>query len=151
MPDTEGGQPQHIDHVLDSSLDSVDRAEELALRIADTMGFDEDAQHRIGIAVREAMVNAVAHGNRYSAKKKVHLSLGSSDDRLEIRIADEGEGFETGSVPDPTESENLMRQSGRGMLMIRAFMDEVFYAPGKPKGTSVRMVKYRQPEPTGNS
>jgi serine/threonine-protein kinase RsbW len=148
VPET--GSGQHIDHVLDSSLESVDRAEELVLRAATEMGFDEDNQHRIGIAVREAMVNAVAHGNRYSAKKKVHLTLGSGADRLEIRIADEGDGFETGSVPDPTESENLMRQSGRGLLMMRAFMDEVFHVRREPKGTAVHMVKYRQPG-EGNS
>ncbi len=151
MADIEGGQKQHAEHLLDSSLESVDLAEEIVLRAARDIGFDEDDQHRVGIAVRECMVNAVAHGNRYSAKKKVRLRVSWNKTTLEIDIEDEGDGFEMGEVPDPRDEANLMRHSGRGLLMIRAFMDEIEYRKREPKGTKVRMVKSLRPAQAGNS
>jgi serine/threonine-protein kinase RsbW len=94
------------------------------------------------MAVRESMVNAVVHGNRYNARKKVHLSITKAADKLTIVIADEGEGFDLTSLPDPLAEENLLRQSGRGLLLIRAFVDEFQVRRGEPHGTEVRMVKY---------
>jgi serine/threonine-protein kinase RsbW len=131
---------------LDSSLESVDRGEELVVETARRMGFDEDALHEIGIATRESLVNAVAHGNRYNARKKVTLRVESTDDRLEIEIADEGAGFNLDDVPNPLEQDNIMRHSGRGLLMMRAFMDEFRVGPGKTSGTSVLMVKSLKPK-----
>lgn len=151
MADTGSGQTQHADHMLDSSLESVDRAEEIVLQAAREVGFDDDDQHRVGIAVRECMVNAVAHGNRYNARKKVRLHVSWNNTKLEIDIEDEGAGFEVGDVPDPRDEANLMRHSGRGLLMIRAFMDEIEYRKREPKGTRVRMVKLLRPAQAGNS
>lgn len=126
---------------LDSTLDSVDQAEQTVLAEARAMGFDEDEQHRIGIAVRECMVNAVVHGNCYNARKKVHLSVARTPRKLDILIADQGEGFDLDNVPDPLAEENILRQSGRGVLMIQAFMDEFEVRPREPHGTEVRMTK----------
>lgn len=122
-------------------MDSVDIAEADALRIAEEIGFDEDDLHKIGMAVRESMVNAVVHGNRYSAKKRVHFRVLRGDGRLTIVIRDEGDGFELSRLPDPLAEENLLRQSGRGLLLIQAFMDEMEVHRGTPVGTEVRMVK----------
>jgi len=94
------------------------------------------------MAVRESMVNAVVHGNRYNARKKVHVSITKAPDRLTIIIADEGDGFDLTSIPDPLADENLLRQSGRGLLLMRAFVDEFQVRRGEPSGTEVRMVKY---------
>jgi serine/threonine-protein kinase RsbW len=94
------------------------------------------------MAVREAMVNAVVHGNRYSAHKKVRLGIGSERGRLTIRIEDEGEGFEVETLPDPLAEENLLRQSGRGILLIRAFVDEFHIQRGPSKGMRLELVKY---------
>lgn len=135
--------PAEVKEELESTLESVDHAEELVMRAARAMGFTEDQQHEIGISLRECMVNAVVHGNRYSSRKKVHFAVSHSPERLEIVIGDEGEGFDTAEVPDPLAQENLLRQSGRGVLMMRAFMDEFEVVPRSPSGTVVRMVKYK--------
>ena len=126
-------------------MDSVDRAEAEVVRDAQDIGFDEEDQHKIGIAVREAMVNAVVHGNRYNARKRVHLEVIQSADELRVRIADEGDGFERMDVPDPLAEENLMRHSGRGILLVQAFMDEFTVEPGQPQGTQVTLVKRKSP------
>lgn len=131
-----------MDQVLDSTLESVDVAEEAVLHAAQEIGFDEDDLHRIGMSVRECMVNAVIHGNRYNARKKVRLTVSRAADRLSIVIADEGEGFDISSLPDPLANENLLRHSGRGLLLIQAFMDEFQIRTREPNGTEVKMVKY---------
>jgi serine/threonine-protein kinase RsbW len=133
---------QTVEELLESTLESVDQAEDIVLRLATAMGFDEDDLHRIGIAVRECMVNAVVHGNRYHSRKKVHLTVSRTAERLEIVIGDEGGSFDASKLPDPLAEENLLRQSGRGLLMMKAFMDEFQVRPRKPQGTEVRMVKY---------
>ena len=141
MADQEGLEARTVDLLLDSTLDSVDVAEEAVLKEAQEMGFDEDDMHKIGMSVRECMVNAVVHGNRYNARKKVHLMIQRTSDRLAIVIQDEGEGFDMADLPDPLANENLLRHSGRGLLLIQAFMDEFQIRPREPKGTEVKMVK----------
>lgn len=131
-----------MDQALDSTLESVDRAEEAVLREAQELGFDEDDLHRIGMSVRECMVNAVVHGNRYNARKKVRLTVSRTADRLTVAIGDEGEGFDISTLPDPLANENLLRHSGRGLLLIQAFMDEFQIRAREPQGTEVKMVKY---------
>jgi serine/threonine-protein kinase RsbW len=93
------------------------------------------------MAVRECMVNAVVHGNRYSSHKRVHLEIYSTRAQITITIGDEGSGFDLKSLPDPLAPENLLRQSGRGILLIRAFMDEFDLHPRVGGGTEVRLVK----------
>jgi serine/threonine-protein kinase RsbW len=127
--------------LLDSTLQSVDDAEAMVMRAAKDLGFEEDDQHQIGMAVRECMVNAVVHGNRYSKNKKVHLDIESSGNSLVIVIGDEGAGFDINSLPDPLAAENILRQSGRGLLLIRAFMDDFDVHPRPGGGTEVRIVK----------
>src|SRR5579884_2237755 len=114
MADNASGEVVALDELLESSLESVDAAETSVLKVAEDAGFDEEALHKIGMAVRESMVNAVVHGNRYSARKKVHLRVTKAPDHLSIIIRDEGEGFNFESLPDPLSEENLLRQSGRG-------------------------------------
>ena len=142
MAEHKGVAAHTVEEDLASTLESVDQAEETVLRSAREMGFDEDEQHRIGISVRECMVNAVVHGNCYNARKKVKLVVSRTADRLEVVIGDEGEGFDMSKLPDPLADENLLRQSGRGVLMIQAFMDEFQVRQRHPLGTEVRMVKY---------
>lgn len=142
MANNEAAEAHTVDQLLDSTLESVDAAEETVLSAAQVLGFDEDDRHRIGMSVRECMVNAVVHGNRYNARKKVHLTVSRQPDRLVVVIGDEGEGFDVNSLPDPLANENLLRHSGRGLLLIQAFMDEFQIRPREPKGTEVKMVKY---------
>jgi serine/threonine-protein kinase RsbW len=141
MPEPLNGEWGRVETLLDSSLESVERAEETVLGAAKRMGFDEDALHHISVAVRESMVNAVVHGNRYNVNKKVHLSVLAETGQLTIRVADEGDGFDVSKLPDPLAEENLMRQSGRGILLMQAFVDEFEIRPGAGRGTEIRMVK----------
>lgn len=126
---------------LESTLQSVDEAETLVVRAAGQAGLNDDDAHQIGMAVREVMVNAVVHGNRYNKKKRVHLDIEPSPTALTVVIGDEGAGFDINSLPDPLSPENLLRQSGRGLLLVRAFMDDFQVQPREGGGTEVRIVK----------
>lgn len=142
MARPENGKMEKLQTTLDSVLDSVDKAEEFVIEEAGKAGFDEDQQHQIGMAVRECAVNAVVHGNRYSKTKKVHLDIERSKGALTVTIGDEGDGFDLNSLPDPLAPENLLRQSGRGLLLIRTFMDDFDLHPRPGGGTEVRLVKH---------
>jgi serine/threonine-protein kinase RsbW len=128
--------------LLESTLSSVDRAEESATALARSLGMDEDQQHEVGVAVREAMVNAVVHGNKQDTAKRVGFSLAAANGSLTVVVEDEGEGLDLDRVADPTREENLLRPSGRGLLMMRAFVDEFAVERREPRGTRVRMVKH---------
>ena len=132
-----------LEQELESTLESVDSAEQIVLAEAQTLGLDDDDLYRVGIAIRECMVNAVVHGNRYNSRKKVHLKVERTADRLTIVVRDEGEGFDPSAVPDPLAGENLLRGSGRGVMLMQSFMDEFQISQGQPQGTEVKMVKYK--------
>jgi serine/threonine-protein kinase RsbW len=140
--DRQSVENRTTEQTFDSTLESVDAGEEIVLKEAQDLGFDEDDQHKIGIAVRECLVNAVVHGNRYNVRKKIHLTVSRSPGRLEIRIGDEGERFDMSQLPDPLADENLLRHSGRGLLLMQAFMDEFQVQPREPNGTEVKLVKH---------
>jgi len=142
MADNASGGTTSVVSVLDSTLESVDAAEKLVLQAATEMGFDEDKQYQIGLAVRESVVNAVVHGNCYNDLKKVRLSVSKAEDRLVVLVADEGEGFDVSDVPDPLSPDQLMNRSGRGILLIRSFVDEFEIRPRAPSGTEFKLVKY---------
>ncbi|HVN05527.1 MAG TPA: ATP-binding protein [Bryobacteraceae bacterium] len=136
------GDTETVERFLDSTLESVDSAEELALQEAERAGVPEDDLHKIAMAVRESMVNAVVHGNRYNAHKKVHLTLTKGHGEFVVRITDQGEGFDYENLPDPLAEENLLRHSGRGIFLIKAFMDDFRVRRLQPEGTEVTLVKY---------
>jgi len=142
MPDDNRPRSEIVERWLDSTLESVDSAEEIAVGVAQRAGFGEDDLMKIGMAVRESMVNAVVHGNRYSAHKKVRFSVTNLPERFTVRIADQGEGFDHERLPDPLEQENILRSSGRGIFLIRSFMDEFLVRRLELGGTEVTLVKY---------
>jgi serine/threonine-protein kinase RsbW len=136
-----------LDQDYPSTLESVDVVEADILRAATEAGFGEDDLHGIGMAVRECMVNAVVHGNRYNKNKRVHVNVTKSASDFTIRITDQGEGFETERVPDPLDDTNILRHSGRGLFLMAAFMDDVEVKKASPCGTEVRLSKkFVQPE-----
>src|SRR5579871_2073580 len=144
--ETDAGSNEVLDHHYPSTLESVDEAEGEILAAAGRTGFDEDDRHRIGMAVRECMVNAVVHGNRYNRNKRVHVRVSverpaPSCVRLTIRITDQGEGFEVHDVPDPLHDTNLLRHSGRGLFLMGAFMDDMKVRKADEGGTEVTLVK----------
>ena len=94
------------------------------------------------MAVREAVTNAVVHGNKEDERKAVDLTLKSSPEAVEITVHDQGQGFFRRSS-DPTEEENILKTSGRGIFFMRSFMDEVSWSIRPGGGTTVRMLKRR--------
>lgn len=130
-----------VSYTMDSTLQTVDSAEQTASRIAAESGFDEDEIMRIAMAVREAAVNAVLHGNAYDPGKKVKLEIETTGEDLVITIRDQGKGLDLSKIPDPLAPENLLKTSGRGIFLIRSFMDEVHIHPSQT-GTEVKLIKH---------
>ena len=134
-----------VEVVLESDLKNVEVAEEIARRVSGTAGFDEDDQHRIDMAVHETLINAIWHGNKNDPSKSVWLRFEIFRDRLEIRVRDQGSGYDPASVPDPLKDENILSSSGRGLFLIRTFMDEYRVEIQSGKGTEVILVKRLDP------
>ena len=126
---------------LDSTLESVDAAEESVRVFAQQAGFEESDWYFIGLAAREILVNAIKHGNRFDPAKKVGLHLSTDNRQLIVEIEDQGEGFRIEDVPDPCLPENLGRDSGRGLILAKGIMDEFRIESGSAGGTHVRMSK----------
>jgi serine/threonine-protein kinase RsbW len=136
--------PQRVSYHMESTLDSVNKAEDMASQMAEQAGLDEDTRDGFSMAVREAIINAVLHGNAYDPAKRVNLSFEQNGRELTVTISDEGTGFIPDEVPDPLAPENLLKQSGRGIFLMRAFMDEVRFRKLEP-GTEITLIK-RLPE-----
>ena len=132
---------QRISYTLDSTLESVDSAEQKATQFATELGFTEEEILQISMAVREAAVNAVLHGNAYDPAKKVLLALESTGKDLVITIRDQGKGLDPSCIPDPLAPENLLKTSGRGIFLMRSFMDDVQIFPSQT-GTEFKLIKH---------
>jgi len=115
--------------------------EQTAEQLAIKAGFSEEDLHKITMSVREAAVNAVLHGNAYDPGKKITVAYETTQDALAITISDEGKGLDSASLPDPLAEENLLKTSGRGIFLIRSFMDEVKIRELHP-GTEITLVKH---------
>jgi serine/threonine-protein kinase RsbW len=132
-----------IELVLPSNIEAIAEAEAAAADAVGRAGLGEDAAFGIGLAVREAVTNAIIHGNQQDETKTVEVSFTSSSSALVILVRDKGEGFDPAAVPDPTDPQHLLQASGRGILFMRTFMDEVEWARHPEGGTVVRMIKKR--------
>ena len=128
---------------LPSRIETIDELTSAATEFAKRSGLSEDAAYGIDMAVREAVTNAVLHGNGRDEAKFVEVAFKSLPGAIEITVRDQGEGFDAGSVPDPTDPANIMKTSGRGILFMRNFMDEVQWSRHPEGGTVVRMTKKR--------
>ena len=130
--------------VLSSTMESVAEVEAAAERLAVEAELDDDECFKIAMALREAAVNAVLHGNDYDATKKVHVTMENNGSSLIFTIADEGKGLDPATLPDPLAPENLLRGTGRGIFLIRSFMDEVNFRQLQP-GTEMTLIKHLTP------
>ena len=128
---------------LPSRIDTVATAAAAVAEFLSRSGISDDAAFGIDMAVREAVTNAVIHGNREAENKTVDMTLKSSSEAVEISVHDQGAGFNPEDVPDPTAAENILKASGRGIFFMRTFMDEVDWLIRPEGGTTVRMVKRR--------
>lgn len=128
---------------MPSRIEAIQDAASAAAEFVKRLGLGEDAAYGVDMAVREAVTNAVLHGNRQDEAKAVEISFKSLPGAIEITVRDRGEGFDTRNVPDPTDPQNILKASGRGILFIRTFMDEVEWSRHPEGGTVVRMRKKR--------
>src|SRR6201987_6357355 len=134
-------EKKHLEVVLDTQVESVNLAEEMCVRVAEAAGFNEDECYRIGMSVREGVINAFHYGNQERPEKKIHLALDITHEKLVIHVMDEGKGFKLKDVPDPLAEENILSTSGRGIFLMRAFMDEFNVVPGRTGGAEIIMSK----------
>ncbi len=141
---------QQVSYTLDSTLDTVDHAEESATRIATELGFAEDEVMQISMAVREGAVNAVLHGNKYAPDQKVTLAFEKTADDLIVTIRDQGPGIDLSGIPNPLAPENLLKTSGRGIFLMRSFMDVVEIRPSQT-GTEIKLIKHVRGSSSGNT
>lgn len=128
-----------------SAFDMLDFVQVVSDYIGRMAGLDEDALHWVGVAVRESVVNAIKHGNQNDESKRVVVEFtpvpSHAPEELVIRVEDEGEGFDPEELADPLSPENVLKSSGRGIFLIRSFMDDVHLERGKTRGMQIRMVK----------
>lgn len=132
---------KHLDVTLETQVESVNLAEEMCLRVAEAAGFDEDDCYRIGMAVREGVINAFHYGNHEKPHKKIYLAVDLTSDKMVIHVLDEGTGFKLSDVPNPLAEENLLSTSGRGIFLMRSFMDEFDVVSGRTGGAEIIMSK----------
>lgn len=112
-------------------------------------GLEDEVLYWAGMALREALANAIKHGNKLSPDKRVYVHIQvDGDGELRIAVEDEGEGFDPTTVGDPVAPQNLLRESGRGVFYMRSFMDEVRFATAERGGTRIELVKRTPPRRT---
>jgi serine/threonine-protein kinase RsbW len=128
-----------------SAFDMLDFVQLVSDHLCKRVGFDDDSMHWVGVAVRESVINAIKHGNQNDQRKMVHVEFESSGDteggELVIAVRDEGEGFDPTIIADPLAPENMLKSSGRGIFLMRNFMDDVSLRRMPQGGMEVRMVK----------
>ncbi|MGH9773739.1 MAG: ATP-binding protein [Candidatus Acidiferrales bacterium] len=135
-------QGKKIEVALETLLDSVDLAETVVVGIAESSGFPEEECHKIGMAVRESVINAYNYGNQRERAKKILLTVELFPKKMVVRVLDQGTGFDAQAIPDCLAEENLLRTSGRGLFLIRAFMDDFEVQRGTAGGAELVMTKF---------
>ncbi len=141
------GNPVRLD--FHSSFDMLDFVQVVSDHIGRMSGLDDDAVHWVGVAVRESVINAIKHGNDNDASKRVHVEFMPLDGiapGIAIKVRDEGPGFDPECLPDCLSPENILKSSGRGIFLIRSFMDEMVLQRAPQGGMEVVMVKRVQPQ-----
>lgn len=133
--------PRTVSIDIASRLEMLETVQTVLSHVTSLVGFDEDSAHYMSVAVRESVVNAIKHGNRENAKKRVKVSFVIEPGVLEVAVQDEGPGFNPERIPDPVADENLLKTDGRGIFFMRSFMDKVEYSFPPKGGTLVRLVK----------
>lgn len=131
--------PLRANLALASRFENIEVAERALLDLCRRAGWPTDEDYWLVTALREAVANAVRHGNRQDPKKLVRIEYTVHDSTVTIVVEDEGEGFDPGDVPDPTNPENLLRPSGRGIFYMRQFMSRVEFSTTACGGTAVLM------------
>ena len=129
---------------IDSRIELVETVGSVAKDLIAKAGFDEEDAGWIELAVHEAVINAITHGNKSTETKQVDIKFVVEMDKLTVFVRDRGAGFDPASLPDPTDPQNLLNPSGRGILYMRTFMDEVEHSMHPDGGSVVRMTKEKR-------
>lgn len=137
----ERGESERIEITISSRFENIELVQVIAEHLCENAGVDEDGSHWVGMAVREAVANAIKHGNKLDIRKKVNATFDLRGSELEITVSDEGAGFDPAKVSDPLNPQNLMKTSGRGIFYMKTFMDRVDYSFNPDGGTSLVMTK----------
>jgi serine/threonine-protein kinase RsbW len=142
-----GSQAVHLEFT--SSVEMLDFVQVVADHLGRSCGIDEDSLHWVSVAIRESVINAIKHGNGHDARKHVFVDIesasGGPEAGLLIRVRDQGPGFDPQTLADPLDPENLLKSGGRGVFLIRNFMDEVHLERVPEGGMEVRMRKRAGP------
>ena len=133
-----------IELSIDSKLEFLDLVSSVTKSVLAKMGFDEESAGWIELAVHEAVINAIKHGNKHAPDKQVDVKFEVEQEKLMISVRDQGEGFDPKALPDPLDPNNLLNPSGRGIFYMRTFMDEVDYSTHPEGGSLVCMTKYKR-------
>ena len=141
---------QHIVRLeFTSAFEMLDFVQVVSDHMARDIGLDDDSLHWVGVAIRESVINAIKHGNRNDSAKHVFIEFETATNadgpELLIRVRDQGEGFDPQTIANPLDPENLLKSSGRGIFLIRNFMDDVQLERAPEGGMEIRMVKRAQP------
>ena len=126
---------------LSSRFENIEMAQHLCGKLLEAWDLNEETTHWILMALREALANAIKHGNSQDLAKRVHLEMDVKDHTLRIRIRDEGTGFDPGTVLDPLAPENRFKTSGRGIFYMKTFMDEVRFSRADGGGMEIVLTK----------
>jgi serine/threonine-protein kinase RsbW len=128
-----------------SAFEMLDFVQVVSDHVSHSVGLDDDSAHWVSVAIRESVINAIKHGNRNDASKHVFIEFETARPsdiaELKIRVRDQGEGFDPGMLADPLAPENLLKSSGRGIFLIRNFMDDVQLERAPEGGMEIRMLK----------
>ena len=132
---------ERIEITISSRFENIELVQVIAEHLCENAGVDEDGSHWVGMAVREAVANAIKHGNKLDISKKVNATFDLEGPDLMITISDQGDGFDPEKVSDPLNPQNLMKTSGRGIFYMKTFMDQIQYSFRPGVGTSLLMTK----------
>jgi serine/threonine-protein kinase RsbW len=124
---------------LENNLAHIEPVETRVAGALQRLGFDVERAEHVGLAVREALANAIIHGNRKSPDKRVEVDFAVEPEEVVIRVQDQGPGFDPARLPDPLRPENLLKPNGRGILLMRTFMDRVEFAHIPQRGMRVTL------------
>ena len=132
-----------------SAFEMLDLVQVVSDHVGRDVGLDDDGVHWVGVAIRESVINAIKHGNQNDAAKRVFVDFETASRsgaaELNIRVRDQGPGFDPEHIADPLAPENLLKASGRGIFLIRSFMDDVILQRAPEGGMEIRMTKRVQP------
>ena len=135
---------------IGSQFENIELVQVVLNESLEQLGMDSDARYWVDIAVREAVANAIKHGNAQDPEKRVRVDAGVEGDELVIRVEDEGLGFDPSQLGDPRDPENLLKPSGRGIFYMRSFMDDIQYGSRPGGGTVVTLRKRLGRPPAGS-